>query len=102
MHEEIKRYKKPLLILALAFVSVTVLLAIYRHTSKEYFMGALVHPSMINAEVYEGALAADIDAGDSERFHRSSRRPALNTKYSFLDFRTHTSHYLSSRIPKIS
>ena len=87
MHEEIKRYKKPLLILALAFVSVTVLLAIYRHTSKEYFMGALVHPSMINAEVYEGALtAADIDAGDSERFHRSSRRPALSTKYSFLDF----------------
>ncbi|NLU31196.1 MAG: hypothetical protein GXX04_01040 [Clostridiaceae bacterium] len=86
MRKVLKSYKKPLLILALAFVSVVGLLIIYQHTSVEYLMGALVHPAIIDAEGYEGALAAaDMPTDDSERFHRPSGRPAINTKYSFLD-----------------
>jgi len=86
MSEVLKGYKKPLIILALAFVSILGFLAVYRHARTEYFMGARVHPAIAGDEDHDGIRAAADRAGDvSERFHRPSRRPALNTKYSFLD-----------------
>ncbi len=86
MHEVFKKYRKPLMILSLAFAFVIGLLVIYNHTNTVYIMGALVHPFMNDAEEHEGTLTvAEMVDISPERFHRPSSQPALNTKYSFLD-----------------
>lgn len=86
MHEVLKKYRKPVMILSLAFISLLGLLIIYRQTSTEYFMGALVHYISYPEEAQEGTLTvSDMASGKSERFQRPSRQPALNTKYSFID-----------------
>ncbi|HOP72570.1 MAG TPA: hypothetical protein PLO77_04890 [Thermoclostridium caenicola] len=86
MHELWNTYRKPILVLLLAFAFTVGLLVIYHHTSTTYVMGALLHPGMPVAETLNGNLtAADVDDNEAERFHRPSGSPALNTKYSFPD-----------------
>ena len=84
MHEVWKTYRKPLMVLLLAFAFVVGLLIIYHRTATTYVMGALIHPGRIETEERMGSLmVADLDEDEPERFHRPSGSPALNTKYSF-------------------
>jgi len=86
MHELLQKYKKPLMILSLAFFSMVGLLIIYRHTSTEYFMGAVLHQFTNQPEESDSTIiASDMDLKIDERFQRPSRQPALNIKYSFPD-----------------
>lgn len=86
MLEVLKKYSKPLMVLSLAFVFIIGLLVIYHHTTTEYVMGARIHLLVSESEEYQGSLTVTgTAANEKERFHRPSRQPAINTKYSFLD-----------------
>jgi len=86
MHGLWNTYRKPLLVLTLAFAFIVGLLVIYHHTSTNYVMGALLHPGIPGTEAYDGSLTVtDRDDNEAERFHRPSGSPAINTKYSFPD-----------------
>ena len=86
MLEVIKKFRKPLLIIFLAFIFVLSLLSITHLTQTTYVMGATLHVNIGDDEsITQANTVIDETMDLTDRFQRPSGEPALDTKYSFGD-----------------